>query len=168
MSYSNWRRDNSPGIPQTSSQTLTIPCPNFDPIYQVIFLENFNEWNLSIAKEGSSKKKREEQGLKSKRDETSFEKLHVLKKEKRGWDLQAAGRDSIKRKKERRSHFPIVQNPMCGLIHIHTAFIFVLPSIPWLFTFLPPFTTPFSINHDYLPHKFFRIFLCFYNIQGVA
>jgi hypothetical protein len=50
----------------------------------VIFLENFNEWNLSIAKEGSSKKKREEQGLKSKRDETSFEKLHVLKKEKRG------------------------------------------------------------------------------------
>jgi hypothetical protein len=29
-------------------------------------------------------KKREEQGLKSKRGETSFEKLHVSKKKKRG------------------------------------------------------------------------------------
>jgi hypothetical protein len=26
--------------------------------------------------------------------------------------------------------FPIVQNPMCGLIHTHTSFAFVLPSIP--------------------------------------
>jgi hypothetical protein len=34
------------------------------------------------------------------------------------------------RKKERRSHFPIVQNPMCGLIHTHTSFAFALPSIP--------------------------------------
>jgi hypothetical protein len=33
---------------------------------------------------------------------------------------------------------------------------------------LPPFTTPFSINHYYLPHKLSRIFLCFDNIQGVA
>jgi hypothetical protein len=45
----------------------------------VILLENSNEWNLSPAKEGSSKKK-EEQGLKRKRGETSFEKLHVSKK----------------------------------------------------------------------------------------
>jgi hypothetical protein len=37
-----------------------------------------------------------------------------------------------------------------------------------IFPFLPPFTTPFSINHDYLSHKLSRIFLCFYNIQGVA
>jgi hypothetical protein len=57
---------------------------------------------------------------------------------------------------------------MCGPIHTHTSFVFVLPYIPWLFPFLPPFTTPFSINHDYLPHKLSRIFLCFYNIQGVA
>jgi hypothetical protein len=42
----------------------------------VILLENSNEWNLSLAKEASLKKK-EEQGLKSKRGETSFEKLHV-------------------------------------------------------------------------------------------
>jgi hypothetical protein len=67
----------------------------------VILLENFNKWNLSLAKEGSSKEReREEQGLKRKRGETSVEKLHVLKK-KRGWNLQAAVRDSIKRKKER-------------------------------------------------------------------
>jgi hypothetical protein len=48
----------------------------------VILLENFNEWNLSPAKERSSKREREreEQGLKSKRGETSFEKLHVQKK----------------------------------------------------------------------------------------
>jgi hypothetical protein len=46
----------------------------------VILLENSNKWNLSPAKEGSSKKEREEQRLKSKRGETSFEKLHVSKK----------------------------------------------------------------------------------------
>jgi hypothetical protein len=93
--------------------------------------------------------KKEEQRLKSKRGETSFEKLHVSKK--RWWNLKVAERDSFRRKKERRSHFPIVQNLMCGLIHTHTSFAIALPSIPWLFPFLPPFTTPFSINHDYLP-----------------
>jgi hypothetical protein len=36
------------------------------------------------------------------------------------------------------------------------------------FPFLTPISTSLSINHDYLPHKLFRIFLCFYNIQGVA
>ncbi len=84
MPYSNRRRHNSPGIPQTPYQTLIIPCPNFDPIYQVILLENSNEWNLSPAKEGSSKREREreEQGLKRKRGETSVEKLHVLKKKR--------------------------------------------------------------------------------------
>jgi hypothetical protein len=88
-------------------------------------------------------------------------KSSMFQRKKRGWDLQATRSDSIKRKKERRSHFSIVQNPMCGLIHTHTSFAFALPSIPWLFPFLPPFTTPFSINHDYLPHKLFRIFLTF-------
>jgi hypothetical protein len=53
MPYSNPRRHNSPSIPQTPYQTLIIPCPNFDPIYQMILLENSNEWNLSPAKEGS-------------------------------------------------------------------------------------------------------------------
>jgi hypothetical protein len=82
MPYSNRRRHNSSSIPQTPYQTLTIPCPNFDHIYQVIILENSNEWSLPKAKEGSSKEReiereREEQGLKSKRGETSFEKLHV-------------------------------------------------------------------------------------------
>jgi hypothetical protein len=59
MHYSNQRRHNSPSIPQTTYQTLIIHCPNFDPIYQVILLENFNEWNLSTTKEGSSKRERE-------------------------------------------------------------------------------------------------------------
>jgi hypothetical protein len=98
----------------------------------VILLENPNEWNLFLAKRRILKKKRREQGLKSKRGETSYEELHVQKK-KRG-NLKAAGRDSIKRKKERkkerRLHFPIVQNPMCGIIHTHTSFAFALPSIP--------------------------------------
>jgi hypothetical protein len=80
MPYSNQRRHNSSSIPQTPYQTLIISCPNFDPIYQVILLENSNEWNLSPTKEGSLKREREEQGLKSKRGKTSFEKLHVSKK----------------------------------------------------------------------------------------
>jgi hypothetical protein len=79
---------NLPSIPQTPYQTLIIPCPNFDPIYQVILLENSNEWNLAQAKRGilekkKKKKKKMEQGLKSKRGETSFEKLHVSKREKK-------------------------------------------------------------------------------------
>jgi hypothetical protein len=78
MPYSNRRRHNSPSIPQTPYQTLIIPCPNFDPIYQVILLENSNEWNLSQQKKDT--KKKEEQGLKRKRGETSFKKLHVSKK----------------------------------------------------------------------------------------
>jgi hypothetical protein len=79
MPYSSPRRPNLPSIPQTLYQIIIIPWPNFDPIYQVILLQNSNEWNLSPTKEGSSKK-REEQGLKSKRGETSFEKIHISKK----------------------------------------------------------------------------------------
>jgi hypothetical protein len=72
---------NSPRIPQTPYQTLIIPCPNFDPIYQVILQENSNEWNLSLVKEGSSKIKRERGArIEKKKGETSVEKLHVLKK----------------------------------------------------------------------------------------
>jgi hypothetical protein len=79
MPYSNRKRHNLPSIPQTPYQPLIIPCPNFDPIYQVILLENFNEWNLFPAKRRILKKR--EQGLKSKRGETSYEELHVTKKE---------------------------------------------------------------------------------------
>jgi hypothetical protein len=57
MPYSNRRRHNLSCIPQTLYQTLIIPCPNFDPIYEVILLESSNEWNLSPAKEGSLEKK---------------------------------------------------------------------------------------------------------------
>jgi hypothetical protein len=94
MPYSNQRRHNSPSIPQTPYQTLIIPCPNFDPIYQVVLLENFNEWNLSPAKEGSLKKKRKkerkrktEQGLNSKRGETSYEEARCFKKKRMKYKL---------------------------------------------------------------------------------
>jgi hypothetical protein len=52
----------------------------------VILLENSNEWNLSLVKRRilkKKKKKKKEQGLKTKRGEPSFEKLHVLKGEKK-------------------------------------------------------------------------------------
>jgi hypothetical protein len=62
----------------------------------VILLKNFNEWNLSPAKEGSSKKekekkkerkrkrkrKRKEQGLKSKRGEISYEEAPCFERRK--------------------------------------------------------------------------------------
>jgi hypothetical protein len=95
--------------------------------------------------------KKREQGLKRKRGETSTEKLRVLRREEKEDEVYKLLGEILL--KERRSHFPIVQNPMCSLIHTHTSFTFALPSIPWRFPFLPPFTTPFSINHDYLPHK---------------
>jgi hypothetical protein len=56
MPYSNRKRHIPSSIPQTPYQTLIIPCPNFDPIYQVILLKNSKEWNLSPVKEGSVKK----------------------------------------------------------------------------------------------------------------
>jgi hypothetical protein len=71
MPYSSQRRHNYPSIPQTPYQTLIIPCLIFDPIYQVILLENFNEWNLSPVKEGSSKKRG-----------ARIETLHLSKKER--------------------------------------------------------------------------------------
>jgi hypothetical protein len=73
MPYSNRRSHNSPSIPQTPYQTLIIPCPNFDPIYEVILLENSNEWNLFPAKRRILEEKDREQGLKSRRGETSYE-----------------------------------------------------------------------------------------------
>jgi hypothetical protein len=47
----------------------------------VIHLENSNKWNLSPAKRRILKIK--EQGLNSKRGETSYETLHVSKGEKK-------------------------------------------------------------------------------------
>jgi hypothetical protein len=39
-------------------------------------------------------------GLKSKRGKTSFAKLHVSKKKKRGWDVQVFGWDSIEKERK--------------------------------------------------------------------
>jgi hypothetical protein len=73
--------------------------------------------------------------LKSKRGETSYEEAPCFKrrKEKKKEDeiYKLLGEIlSKERKKDRRSHFPIVQNLMCGLINTHTSFAFPLPSIP--------------------------------------
>jgi hypothetical protein len=107
MPYSNRRRHNSSSIPQTPYQTLISP-----------------QERRILKRE----REREEQVLKSKRGETSVEKLHVLKKED---EICKLIREILsKKKKERRSQFPIVQNPMCGLIHTHTSFAFALPPIP--------------------------------------
>jgi hypothetical protein len=78
MPYSNKKKHNPPSIPQTPYQPLIISCPNFDTIYQVILLENSNEWDLFLAKRMALEKG--EQGLKSKRGETSYEELHIKKK----------------------------------------------------------------------------------------
>jgi hypothetical protein len=80
-----------------------------------------------------------------------MKKLHVSKGEKKKKRMKFTSYwERFYRKKESRSYFPIVQNLMCGLIHTHTSFAFALPSIPGIFPFLTPFTTTFSINHDYL------------------
>jgi hypothetical protein len=85
--YSNQRRHNPPSIPQSSYQTLIIPCPNFDPIYQVILLENSNEWNLSPAKRRILEKK-QSKDWKAKEVKPHL-KSFMFQKEKgnRGWDL---------------------------------------------------------------------------------
>jgi hypothetical protein len=115
------------------------------------------------------KKKKRSKDWKVKEVKPHLKKLHVSKEEKKKKRMKFTSCwVRFYQNKERRSHSLIVQNPMCGLIHIDTTFAFALPSIPWLFPFLPPFTTSFSINHDYFPHKLSRIFLCFYNIQHVA
>jgi hypothetical protein len=84
-------------------------------------------------KKERKRKRKKEQGLKSKRGETSYEEAPCFKwrKEKKDEIYKLLGEILLKeRKKERRSHFPIVQNMMCGLIHTLTSFAFALPSIP--------------------------------------
>jgi hypothetical protein len=81
------------------------------------------------SKKKDPKRNRVEQGLKSKRGETKFEKVHVSKKKREDEIYMMLG-EILSRKKGRRSHFPIVQNSMCGLIHTHISFAFALPSIP--------------------------------------
>jgi hypothetical protein len=73
----------------------------------VILLENSNEWNLSPAKRRILEKRKREKEIKGARIEKKKRwnliwRSSMFQKEKtkkRGWNLQAAGRDSIKRKK---------------------------------------------------------------------
>jgi hypothetical protein len=66
----------------------------------VILLENSNEWNLSIAKEGP--KKRGARIEKKKRGETSVEKLHVLRNEKKERMKFTSYWERLYQKKERK------------------------------------------------------------------
>jgi hypothetical protein len=111
----------------------------------VILLENSNEWNLSPAKEGSSKKrekakkkerkrkrkkkKEKEQGLKIKRGETSYEEAPCFKRKKKEDKIYKL-LGEILSKERNEITFSCSANPMCGLIHTHTSFAFALPSIP--------------------------------------
>jgi hypothetical protein len=81
--------------------------------------------SLPSKKKDPQKKERRELGLKGKRGETSYEELHVQKKERLKF---TSCWERFYENKERRSHFLIVQNLTCGIIHTHTSF--VLPSIP--------------------------------------
>jgi hypothetical protein len=114
--------------------------------------------------------KKRELGLKrTKRGETLLEKLLVLRKEKKERMKFTSCWERLFQKKERKEitisysvKSDVWPHPYPHIICICTTFYSLL------FPSLPPFTTPFYINHDYLSHKLSRIFLCFYNIQGVA
>jgi hypothetical protein len=68
--------------------------------------------------------------LKSKRGETSLEEVPCFKrrKEKKEDEIYKLLGEILS--KERISHFSIVQNLMCCLIHTHTSFAFAVRSIP--------------------------------------
>jgi hypothetical protein len=92
----------------------------------VILLENSNEWNLSPGKEGSSKKK--EQGLKRKGDETSVEKLDVLRKEQKERTKFRSCWERLYQKKERKEI--TISYSAKPDVWPHTSFACALPSIP--------------------------------------
>jgi hypothetical protein len=85
----------------------------------------------SQQKEGSLKKREKEkngeQGLESKRGETTYKEAPRFKKKREDEIYKLLGEILSK---ERRSHFLIVHNPMCGQIHTYTSFAFALPSMP--------------------------------------
>jgi hypothetical protein len=96
----------------------------------MIFLENSNEWNLSPAKEGSSKKKRErkkgrekkEQGLKSKRGETSYEEAPCFKrrKEKKEDEIYKLVGEILSKERKKRDHIFLYCKIQCAASSILT------------------------------------------------
>jgi hypothetical protein len=112
-------------------------------------------------------KKRGSMDWKAKEVKPHMMKLHVLKEKKR---MKFTSRwERFYQKKERKEitfsysvKFNVWHHPYPHIICICTTFYSLT------FPFLTHITISFSINHDYLPQKLSRIFLCFYNIQGVA
>jgi hypothetical protein len=70
----------------------------------VILLENSNEWNLSRTKEGPSKKKKRSKDWKAKEVKPHLKSYMSLER-KKGWDLQAVGRDSIEKERKEITFF---------------------------------------------------------------
>jgi hypothetical protein len=83
MPHSNQKRHNPPSIPHTPYHYLIIPCPNFDPIYQVILLENPNEWNLFLAKRRTSQEKKRRERIEKQMRWNLIWRAPGTKKEKR-------------------------------------------------------------------------------------
>jgi hypothetical protein len=154
MPYSNRRRHNSPSFNKLYIKALSFLVPTL-----ILFTKWFYKKILmsGICPQQKKNPKKRSNDWKAKEVKPHLKSSMSLEKKKKGEDeIYKLLWEILSKKKERR------------VIHTHTSFAFALPSIPWLFPFLPPFTTPFSINHDYLLDKLYRIFLCFYNIQGVA
>jgi hypothetical protein len=107
----------------------------------VILLENSSEGNLSPTKRRILKK-REEQGMKSKIGETSFEKLHVSKKKREDEIYKLLGEILSKERKEitfsYSAKFDVWPHPYAHINCICTTF--------YSLTF--PFLTPFSLHHS--------------------
>jgi hypothetical protein len=69
--------------------------------------------------------------LKRKRGESSVEKLHVLRKEKKERMKFTSCWERLSKERKKGDHnFAIVQNPLCGLIHTQKSFVFALASNP--------------------------------------
>jgi hypothetical protein len=107
----------------------------------VILLENSSEGNLSPTKRRILKK-REEQGMKSKIGETSFEKLHVSKKKREDEIYKLLGEILSKERKEitfsYSAKFDVWPHSYAHINCICTTF--------YSLTF--PFLTPFSLHHS--------------------
>jgi hypothetical protein len=86
------------------------------------------QWVESLPSKRRFLEKKRNKNWKAKEVKSHMKKLHVSKK-KREYEIYKLLGEILS--KERISHFPTVQNPMCGLVHTHTSFAFALPSIPW-------------------------------------
>jgi hypothetical protein len=119
-------------------------------------------------KEGSSKKKEMKKMIEKQKRWNLIRKAPYFKRreEKEDEICKLLGEILLKERKDTTLSYSAKSNmwphPYPHIICICTIFNSLT------FPFLTTTTTPFSINHDYLPQKLFRNFHCFYIIQSVA